>query len=162
MKKPKIGPYELEKLEAKFTRQSVSKSVDNNFTLYNNKCVVRRVVDGDTIDVDIDLGHDVWIRNKRVRLVGIDTPESRTRNKEEKKYGLLAKHFVTEFIPVGSKCILRTKEKGKYGRYLGDFKVGRKWLCAELLKNYHAVKYHGQSKKDIAAAHLLNRSKVRS
>jgi hypothetical protein len=55
MKKPKIGPYELEKLEAKFTRQSVSKSVDNNFTLYNNKCVVRRVVDGDLCDMHFNL-----------------------------------------------------------------------------------------------------------
>ena len=135
--------------------------------MYEYTCIIRKIVDGDTVYADVDLGFGVTLRGSdgrgiNIRLFGIDTPESRTRNKEEKKYGLLAKHFVTEFIPVGSKCILRTKEKGKYGRYFGDFKVGRKWLCAELLKNYHAVKYHGQSKKDIAAAHLLNRSKVRS
>ena len=52
--------------------------------VYNYKCTLVKVVDGDTIDVDIDLGFDVWLRNQRVRLHGIDTPESRTRNKAEK------------------------------------------------------------------------------
>ncbi len=135
--------------------------------MYEYTCIIRKIVDGDTVYADVDLGFGVTLRGSdgrgiNIRLFGIDTPESRTRNKEEKKYGLLAKQFVTEFIPVGSKCILRTKEKGKYGRYLGDFKVGRKWLCAELLRNHHAVKYHGQSKKDIAAAHILNRPRVKT
>ena len=63
-------------------------------------------------------------------------------------------------MPVGTKVILRTHEKGKYGRYLGDFKVGKKWLCKELLKHHHAVEYTGQNKRDIQAAHLVNRSRV--
>ena len=59
--------------------------------MYEYKCKIRKVVDGDTVDVDIDLGFGVWLRKQRVRLVGIDTPESRTKDLEEKKYGLAAK-----------------------------------------------------------------------
>ena len=62
--------------------------------MYEYKCKIRKVVDGDTVDVDIDLGFGVWLRKQRVRLVGIDTPESRTKDLEEKKYGLfLQKSF---------------------------------------------------------------------
>jgi endonuclease YncB( thermonuclease family) len=64
-------------------------------------------------------------------------------------------------MPVGTKVILRTHEKGKYGRYLGDFKVGKKWLCKELLKHHHAVEYTGQNKKLVAAGHLANRKLVK-
>ena len=56
-----------------------------------------RVVDGDTVDVDIDLGFGVWMRKQRIRLYGIDTPESRTRDLEEKKYGLAAKDFLVKW-----------------------------------------------------------------
>jgi micrococcal nuclease len=120
-------------------------------------CVITRIIDGDTIDVDIDLGFDCWLHRQRIRLHGIDTPESRTRDLEEKKYGLAAKAFVEKFIPLGSTALLNTKEKGKYGRYLGDFKVKNQWLCTELLKHRHAVRYEGQSKKAIKQAHLDNR-----
>jgi micrococcal nuclease len=120
-------------------------------------CVITRIIDGDTIDVDIDLGFDCWLHKQRIRLHGIDTPESRTRDLEEKKYGLAAKAFVQKFIPLGSTALLNTKEKGKYGRYLGDFKVKNQWLCTELLKHRHAVRYEGQSKKAIKQAHLDNR-----
>jgi len=120
-------------------------------------CVITRIIDGDTIDVDIDLGFDCWLHKQRIRLHGIDTPESRTRDLEEKKYGLAAKAFVEKFIPLGSTALLNTKEKGKYGRYLGDFKVKNQWLCTELLKHRHAVRYEGQSKKAIKQAHLDNR-----
>ena len=64
--------------------------------MYEYKCKIRKVVDGDTVDVDIDLGFGVWLRKQRVRLVGIDTPESRTKDLEEKKYGLAAKEFLTK------------------------------------------------------------------
>ena len=53
--------------------------------MYEYRCKVLKVIDGDTVDVDIDLGFNTWIKNERVRLMGIDTPESRTRNKIEKK-----------------------------------------------------------------------------
>ena len=128
--------------------------------MFEYKCVITKIIDGDTVDVDIDLGFDCWLRKQRIRLYGIDTPESRTRDKQEKRYGLAAKRFVENFIPVGSSAILKTKEKGKYGRYLGDLKVGSKWLCKALLDNHHAVKYFGQSKKDIKKGHLANRKLV--
>jgi micrococcal nuclease len=130
--------------------------------MYEYKATVVKIVDGDTVDVDVDLGWNVVIRGSsgRIRLFGVDTPESRTRDKTEKKFGLLAKKFVEAFMPVGTKVILKTHEKGKYGRYLGDFKVGRKWLCKELLKHHHAVEYTGQNKATIKKAHLANRELV--
>jgi len=130
--------------------------------MYEYKATVVKIVDGDTVDVDVDLGWNVIIRGSsgRIRLFGVDTPESRTRDKTEKKFGLLAKKFVEAFMPVGTKVILKTHEKGKYGRYLGDFKVGRKWLCKELLKHHHAVEYTGQNKATIKKAHLANRELV--
>ena len=127
---------------------------------------VSKIVDGDTMYVtDINLGFGVVNRGDTgrgicLRLNGIDTPESRTRNLEEKKYGLAAKEFVKAFSPVGTEVTLRTYKKGKYGRWLADIKVGGKWLCKELIKNHHAVEYEGQSKKDIQEAHILNRSRV--
>ena len=125
--------------------------------MHEYHCVITKIIDGDTIDVDIDLGFDCWLHKQRIRLYGIDTPESRTRDLEEKKYGLAAKAFVEKFIPLGSTALLNTKKKGKYGRYLGDFKVKNQWLCTELLKHRHAVRYEGQSKKAIKQAHLDNR-----
>ena len=125
--------------------------------MHEYPCVITKIIDGDTIDVDVDLGFDCWLHKQRIRLYGIDTPESRTRDLEEKKYGLAAKAFVEKFIPLGSTALLNTKEKGKYGRYLGDFKVKNQWLCTELLKHRHAVRYEGQSKKAIKQAHLDNR-----
>jgi micrococcal nuclease len=64
--------------------------------MYHYKAKLVRVIDGDTIDVDIDLGFDVWLKRQRIRLAGIDAPESRTRNKAEKVLGLAAKARLTE------------------------------------------------------------------
>jgi len=131
--------------------------------VYEYHCKVTRVVDGDTVDIDIDLGFGVWLHKERVRVYGIDTPESRTRDKEEKKYGLAAKAFVKEFVK-GSNIILRTKEydaKGKFGRILGDIVVNRKSLSETMIQEHHAVPYYGQSKEDIKEAHLANRKFVK-
>lgn len=124
-----------------------------------------RVVDGDTVDVDIDLGFGVWMRNERVRLYGIDAPESRTRDKEEKKYGLASKKYVQDLMPVDSIQVLRTlkDDVGKYGRVLGVFvlpKCGNMRLDEMMIKNHHAVQYHGQSKEEIKEQHLKNREYV--
>ncbi len=133
---------------------------------YIFKAIVSKIVDGDTMYVtDISLGFGHYNRGDTgrgicLRLNGIDTPESRTRDLEEKQYGLAAKAFVQAFSPVGTEVTLRTYKKGKYGRWLADIKVGGKWLCKELLKNHHAVEYEGQNKKEIQEAHLLNRSRV--
>ena len=125
--------------------------------MHEYKSVILKWIDGDTVDVDIDLGFDCLLHNQRIRLKGVDTQESRTRDLEEKKYGLQAKEFVQSFAPVGAEVILKTTKKGKYGRYLGDIKSGRKWICRELINAHHAVEYHGQSKADIEQAHLENR-----
>ena len=95
-------------------------------------CEIVKVVDGDTIDCAVSLGFDVSVR-QRIRLYGLDAPESRTRDLEQKKYGKASKKFVKEFLD-SDYILLKTREKGKYGRYLGDFCVGDKWLCDELIK----------------------------
>ncbi len=130
--------------------------------MYKYRCKIIRVIDGDTVDVDIDLGFGIWLHKERVRLFGIDTPESRTRDLEEKKYGLAAKAFVQEHMPIGSHHILQTqKDKtGKFGRILGVFLVENKNLNELMIEKHHAVEYHGQSKEEIAETHLKNRELV--
>lgn len=92
--------------------------------MYTYNCIINRVVDGDTVDVKIDLGFGVWLRNERVRLQGVDAPETRTRDLEEKEKGLETKAFVESVLPVGSKQkLMSTGFNGKYGRILGDFLV---------------------------------------
>ena len=94
--------------------------------MYEYKCNIIKVVDGDTVDVDIDLGFGVWLKDERVRIMGIDTPESRTRDKIEKKFGLASKAMLKRIL--GKTTILKTTinkkgvdMKGKFGRVLGDF-----------------------------------------
>ena len=127
--------------------------------MYEYRCKIRRVVDGDPVDIDIDLGFGVWLHKERVRIYGIDTPESRTRDKEEKKYGLMAKEFVKQFVK-GDSIKLTTQKydaKGKFGRILGDIIVDNKSLSGSMIQEHHAVIYHGQSKEDIQKAHINNR-----
>ena len=133
--------------------------------MYEYRCKIIRVVDGDTVDVDIDLGFGVWLHKERVRIYGIDTPESRTRDLEEKRYGLAAKEFVKEFVrdKGGSNIVLRTRKydaKGKFGRILGDIIVDNVSMSETMIKEHHAVTYYGQSKEEIAEAHLKNREFV--
>ena len=136
--------------------------------MYEYKCKIVKIVDGDTADVDIDLGFGVWMKKQRIRFAGIDTPESRTRDLEEKKYGLAAKAFVEAHLPVGSIRTLTTvkDERGKFGRILGKFKAYDDYTDAWVNLNqlmiikHHAVEYHGQSKEDIAEAHIANRAKL--
>ena len=132
--------------------------------MYEYRCRIDRVVDGDTVDVDIDLGFGVWMKKQRIRLYGVDTPESRTRDAEEKVFGNLAKNFVQVRLPVGSNQVLRTKldGKGKFGRILGEFVIGETTLNSLLIESNNAVKYHGQSKDDIEKEHLENRKKLQS
>ena len=91
--------------------------------MFEYRVKIRRVVDGDTVDVDIDLGFGVWLYKERVRLYGIDTPESRTRDKIEKIYGNAAKEYVKKFCDDKKGMILKTKtydSKGKFGRIMGE------------------------------------------
>ena len=89
---------------------------------------VIKVVDGDTVDVDIDLGFGVTLKDERVRIMGIDTPESRTSDRVEDLFGEAAKARLKELMKDGGKLITTEDKKGedmkgKFGRILGDFKV---------------------------------------
>ena len=128
--------------------------------MYRYRCKVLRVVDGDTIDVDIDLGFGVWMHRERVRIMGIDTPESRTRDLVEKQFGLAAKEYVKTLMPVGSMQIIKTqKDKtGKFGRILGDFELEGGMFTEIMIDNHHAVAYNGQNKEDVKESHLRNRA----
>ena len=135
--------------------------------MYEYKAKVLRVVDGDTVDVDIDLGFGIWMHKERVRMMGIDTPESRTRDKVEKTFGLASKDRLKELLPVGSIAILKTEidrsgedKKGKFGRILGDFIIEDKRATDILIEEGHAVAYEGQSKEAIQEAHLANRERL--
>jgi micrococcal nuclease len=131
--------------------------------MYEYNCKVVRIIDGDTIDVDIDLGFDVWLTKQRIRLFGVDTPESRTRDMVEKKFGILAKNFVKGRLPVASMQILRTRlddSRGKFGRILGEFVMEDTTLNQLLIITNNGVPYFGQSKEEIEDAHLENRKKL--
>ena len=133
--------------------------------MHEYKCRITKVVDGDTVDCSIDLDFGIWIHNERVRLHGIDTPESRTRDLEEKKCGIYAKQCVETFLPVDSNQVLKThKDKvGKYGRILGEFVIydpeqDRQTTINEyMIRHRIGVAYSGKSKEDIKQEHLDNR-----
>jgi len=134
--------------------------------MHEYRCKVVKIIDGDTVDVDIDLGFGVWMRKQRIRMYGIDTPESRTRDLEEKKYGLAAKEFLTGMLDDPKGIILKTHKdgKGKFGRILGEM-----WRTSDfadqsindyMIDKHHAVAYYGQSKDAIEEAHIANREHV--
>ena len=136
--------------------------------MYEYRCKVIKVIDGDTVDVDIDLGFDIIIKGERVRIMGIDTPESRTRDKVEKKFGLASKARLKELIGGKSGPILKTQinrkgedMRGKFGRILGDFVTDNGRLVTDILvEEGHAVAYFGGSKEEIQDKHVANRKKL--
>jgi len=125
--------------------------------MYEYSCEVKRVVDGDTVDVVIDLGFSIHYAS-RVRLYGIDTPESRTRNKDEKVRGLMSKKYLIDALSKGQVIIKTHRDKkGKFGRVLGEMYVEGTNINLTMVDESLAVKYEGQSKKDIEDEHLVNR-----
>jgi micrococcal nuclease len=119
--------------------------------MYTYKIKLDRVIDGDTIDAEIDLGFNVSIK-KRIRFAGINTPESRTRDLEEKARGLAAKERLKDILEGANTIQLNSHGVGKYGRCLGELHVdvvdGKDFLTLEnvnqlLIKEGHAVEYHG-------------------
>ena len=139
--------------------------------MYEYRATVIKVIDGDTVDVDIDLGFGIVMKDERVRIMGIDTPESRTRDKVEDLFGEAAKARVKELLD--GDVILKTQinkngedMKGKFGRILGDFKVERyegqpaERVTDILIEEGHAVAYFGGSKEEIALKHEANRQKL--
>jgi micrococcal nuclease len=126
---------------------------------------VIKVVDGDTVDVDIDLGFGVTLTDERVRIMGIDTPESRTRDKVEDLFGEAAKARLAQLMKDGGKLITTEDRKGedmkgKFGRILGDFKIGDKLVTDILIEEGHAVAYFGGNKDEIQLKHEANRQKL--
>ena len=139
--------------------------------MYEYRTKLLRVVDGDTVDVDIELGFGVVLADERVRIMGIDTPESRTSDKVEKLFGLAAKKRLKELL--GKQPVLKTQiakdgedMKGKFGRVLGDFSVydakTDSWRPATevMIDEGHCVPYFGGSKEETQAAHMKNRERL--
>jgi len=111
--------------------------------MYYYKVEVLKIVDGDTIDVRIDLGFNVW-HKCRVRLVGINAPESRTSDKAEKVKGLAAKAWLTDIIQSAQADIeMQSHGSGKYGRVLGELYINDVNINQLMVKEGHAVKYDG-------------------
>ena len=129
--------------------------------MYEYSCGITRIVDGDTVDAEIDLGFDI-IYKSRVRLYGIDTPESRTRDLDEKARGKLAAKFLSDAILHADTLVIQTKldKKGKFGRVLGVLVADGVDLNQALIDNHLAVAYTGQSKDDIEAQHLANKEEL--
>lgn len=119
--------------------------MSDSVTPFVYNAILDRVVDGDTIDVVLDLGFSVKLHKQRVRLAGIDTPESRTRNLEEKALGLKAKDRLIEICSQSFK--VQSLGKGKYGRILGiPYTEDGKSVCQMLIEEGHAVEYWGGKK----------------
>jgi micrococcal nuclease len=131
---------------------------------------VIKVVDGDTVDVDINLGFGVTLTDERVRIMGIDTPESRTSDRVEDLFGEAAKARLKELMKHGGKLITTEDKhgedmKGKFGRILGDFYVERyegkrERVTDILIEEGHAVAYFGGSKEEVQMKHMANRAKL--
>ncbi|MAK51602.1 thermonuclease family protein [Marinobacter sp.] len=114
---------------------------------YKVKEIVK-VVDGDTVDVIIDLGFDL-LKKERVRLAGIDTPETRTRDHREKAYGLEAKAYLKERLEGCESLMIKTEKDGKYGRMLGWFfgNKAKKSINLEMVDLGYAWTYDGGTKE---------------
>ena len=127
--------------------------------MYRYKVSVVKVVDGDTIDVDIDLGFGMTYKKQRVRMLGIDTPESRTRDLVEKKFGKASKKHLKNLLEYPFDIELVSHDKGKFGRILGElFHAGNEVsINQQMINDHHAVPYTGGNKEEIEKGHLANR-----
>ena len=127
--------------------------------MYEYNCTITTHIDGDSVEVAIDLGFGVWLLEQSIRVHGLDTPESRTSDAEEKVFGLIAKDKAKVLLPIGSSQTLVSKafKKGKFGRILGDFKFTETTYAEFMIENHYGVAYFGQSKDDVATEHLKNR-----
>jgi micrococcal nuclease len=127
---------------------------------------VVKVVDGDTVDVDIDLGFGICLKDERVRIMGIDTPESRTSDDVEKLFGLAAKNRLYSLLEKDAKLITTEDKngedmKGKFGRILGDFRAADGRMVTQIMiEEGHCVPYYGGSKEEIQAQHMINRERL--
>jgi micrococcal nuclease len=133
--------------------------------MYQYKAKILKVLDGDTVDIDLDLGFNIVLASQRVRMAGIDTPESRTTNNEEKVRGQLSKKKLAEKLPVGSWVRIETQKSDsnddKFGRILAVFIMEdgtslNQWM----IDNNYAVLYNGENKELVQEMHLYNKQKL--
>lgn len=133
--------------------------------MYIYRCKINKVVDGDTVEIDLDLGFNMMLVNQKVRMSGIDTPESRTSNSEEKARGMLSKKKLSEKLPVGSWQKIQTMKSDsnddKFGRILGVFIMEdgmslNQWM----IDNNYAVLYQGENKELVQEQHQYNKQKL--
>jgi micrococcal nuclease len=133
--------------------------------MYIYRCKINKVVDGDTVEIDLDLGFNMMLVNQKVRMSGIDTPESRTSNNEEKARGMLSKKKLAEKLPVGSWQKIQTMRSDsnddKFGRILGVFIMEdgtslNQWM----IDNNYAVLYQGENKELVQEGHRYNKQKL--
>ena len=142
--------------------------------MYEYRIKIVRVVDGDTVDCDIDVGFGMWLRTTkkrplRIRLLGLDTPETKTRDAREKKFGRLAAARMNELAPVGSEALLKSRELDNFGRILGNVWPWREaWgsdpegkplgptVSETMIEERLGVPYFGGDKARIKAAHETN------
>tara|TARA_R110000744_G_C19166057_1_gene541073 strand:- start:199 stop:579 length:381 start_codon:yes stop_codon:yes gene_type:complete len=119
--------------------------------MFEYRSSLLKIIDGDTIDVDLDLGFSVVLKKQRIRLYGINTPESRTRDLEEKRYGLAAKARLREILESAEAITIKTaidkKARGKYGRILGTVYADDMNVNEKLLEEGHAIEYFGGKKQ---------------
>ena len=130
--------------------------------MYEYACEIERIIDGDSLVGRISLGFDIYFSSS-IRLFAVDTPESRTRNLDEKARGLLAKDFLKDSIKNGKKIVIKTELKdsrGKFGRVLATLWVDGININQALIDNHLAVAYHGQAKSDVEDEHMANRQKL--
>lgn len=133
-------------------------------SIYTYNCIIKNIVDGDTVDIDVDLGFDVWLRNVRVRIDRIDAPEVRTRDLVEKHWGKIATKFLEEQIPVGSEQRFVCKKytpTDSFGRVIGDFEMDwLDYLSDLMIDNHHAVHWQDGDKETMKKLHEQNRLKL--
>lgn len=112
--------------------------------MYEYKAELKKIIDGDTIDVRLDLGFDIHF-DARIRLYGINAPESRTRDLVEKEKGLAAKVWLTTILENAEEIIIKTSldKKGKYGRILGTIMIDGVNINEQMVTEGHAVEYFG-------------------
>jgi micrococcal nuclease len=133
-------------------------------TMYQYKVSVVKVVDGDTLDVNIDLGFGMTYKKQRVRMMGIDTPESRTRDKVEKLFGKASKKHLKKLLESAESISLISHDKGKFGRILGEIYIhnddAELNVNQKMIDDCHAVPYTGENKDLVEQQHMDNRKVV--
>ena len=131
--------------------------------MYKYNAKLDRVVDGDTVDVLVDLGFNTW-KKVRIRMHGMNAPESRTRDLEEKKFGLASKEYLKHWIEEQEYVMIESTEKGKFGRVLGNVWNPECTVCVntKMIEDHHAVEYTGQNKDNVQEQHMINRNHLTS